>query len=76
MFLKLSLFITVTASGFLMSEPSLAKTLLKLTPIETVSPISSLILFLISSAIKYPSPPCFLESVTSSQASSIPKGST
>ena len=43
--------ISVTASGFFMSDPSLAKILLKLTPMDTVSPTSSFTVFRISLAI-------------------------
>ena len=42
---------TVTASGFFMSEPSLAKILLKDTPMDTVRPISSFMVWRICSAI-------------------------
>ena len=68
---------TVVASGFFMSLPSLAKTLLKETPTLMVSPVSSFTVPRIWSAMALPSPPkrC-MEPVMSSQLSSMPKGST
>ena len=68
--------ITVVASGFFRSLPSFAKTLLNETPTETVSPISLFTSSLIESAISFPLPKSESEPVTSSQLSSIPKGST
>ena len=68
---------TVTASGFFMSEPSFAKILLKLTPMETVSPISSFTVVRISLAI---SSGVFCwrsgDPVSSIQLSSMPNDST
>ena len=74
-FLKFSLLISVIAFGFFISEPSLANILLNETPMLTVSPISSLTDFLISSAISIGLPIDLLSEI-SSQFSSIPKGST
>ena len=48
--------IQVTASGFFKSLPSLAKILLKETPMETVRPSSNLMRYLISCAIFSPFP--------------------
>ena len=48
--LKVSFSITVTASGFFISEPSLANILLKETPTEIVRPSSNLIVSRISLA--------------------------
>ena len=48
----------VTASGFFKSEPSFAKTLLKLTPIETVKPISSFVSLIIASIGVSPAKTC------------------
>ena len=74
--LKFSFEITVTASGFFISEPSFAKILLKLTPTEMVIPSSRLISLLILLAISKPSPKSTVLPVTSSQHSSMPNGST
>ena len=68
---------TVTASGFFMSEPSFAKILLKLTPMETVSPTSSFTVVLISLAISS-GVFCWRSGapVSSIQLSSMPNDST
>ena len=67
--------IVVIALGFFISEPSFANTLLNETPILTVSPSSSSTVRRISFAISSRLPKMRLP-VTSSQHSSIPKGST
>ena len=72
---KLSLGMTVTASGFFMSEPSLANTLQKETPTEMVNPSSYLILSRRVLAITSPLPNAFVLPVTSIQTSSMPYGS-
>ena len=74
---KFSRVMTVVASGFFRSLPSLAKTLLKDTPTEMVSPVSSRTSRRSRSAMALPSPPkrC-MEPVISSQLSSMLKGST
>ena len=69
--------ITVVASGFFMSLPSLANTLLKDTPTLRVSPVSAFTVERIRSARALASPPNrWRLPVTSSQLSSMPKGST
>lgn len=74
---KVSGRISVTASGFFISEPSFAKILLKLTPMDTVKPTSaftvSRISFAISTGVRF-----FRsgEPVREIQLSSIPKDST
>ena len=73
--LKFSRDITVMPSGFFISDPSFAKTLLKLTPTETVIPSSRFISRRILSAISSPLPKSRRLPVTSSQHSSMPKGS-
>ena len=67
--------IAVTASGFFMSDPSLAKILLYDTPTETVSPVSFRTALRISSAMCVPSPETSCVKGRSIQHSSIPKGS-
>ena len=67
---------TVVASGFFISEPSLANTLLKETPTDTVSPSSRRMRLRIALAMAGPSPKSSTEPVTSNQHSSKPKGST
>ena len=69
--------ITVVASGFFRSLPSLANTLLNDTPTLTVSPVSAFTVARMRSASALASPPnrCRLP-VTSSQLSSMPNGST
>ena len=74
--LKLSLDMTVVASGFFISEPSFANILVKDTPTEMVRPISFLMRSRRASAIFTPSPNSFTDGVTSSQPSSMPNGST
>ena len=74
--LKFSGEITVTASGFFMSEPSFANTLVNDTPIDTVTPTSRFMRSRNSSAIFSPLPSNLRLSVTSSQHSSMPNGST
>ena len=64
---------TVVASGFLRSLPSLANTLLNDTPTDSVSPSSSFTRRLSSPAIAVP---LIGWPVTSSHASSSPNGST
>ena len=63
------------ASGFFMSEPSLANILLKDTPTLTVRPSSSRVARRMLSAIVMASPRELRLPVTSSQHSSMPKGS-
>ena len=69
--------ITVVASGFFRSLPSLANTLLNDTPTLSVNPVSARTVARMRSASALASPPnrCRLP-VTSSQLSSMPKGST
>ena len=67
---------TVVASGFFMSLPSFAKSLVKLTPALAVMPSSFFMSALKASAIFLPSPKSPTVSVQSSQHSSGPNGST
>ena len=73
--LKSSRVTTVTASGFFMSLPSLAKILLKDTPMLTVRPVSSLTARRILSARCRPSVSSPPEQGMDIQFSSMPKGS-
>lgn len=69
---KVSFGMTVTASGFFISEPSLANILLKDTPTEIVSPSSNLIVSRMSFATFSGEPKMFSVPLTSNQHSSIP----
>ena len=72
---KFSRRITVTASGFFISLPSFANTLLNDTPTEIVSPSSFFTTSLTSSAMVSGEPNSRVLPLTSSQHSSIPNGS-
>ena len=73
---KVSFSITVTASGFFISEPSFANILLKETPTEIVKPNSNLIVSRMVFATFSGAPKILSVPLISNQHSSIPYGST